>query len=103
MEQVGKRECREGRTSKLLDMNEMKLDSLASLEHSTQGPLSPGSRNIEAGDGKDSWWEVVGSYLSPHLGPVPVELEMILRTQCNRSERQWEVPGALHGLCSLSA
>lgn len=51
--QVGKRECREGRTSRLLDMNEIKLGSLASWEHSTQGPLSPGSRNIEAGDGKD--------------------------------------------------
>lgn len=95
--QVGKRECREGRTSRLLDMNEMKLGGLASWEHSTQGPLSPGSRNIEAGAGKDPWGEVVGCCLSPHLGPVPVELEMILRTKCKRSERQWEVPGPCEG------
>lgn len=49
-----------GQASKLLDMNEIKLGSLSSMGHATDGPLTPGSRNIEAGDGKKPQ-EVVGS------------------------------------------
>lgn len=38
LDQVGKRECRDGRTYRLLAMNEMKLGSLASRDTRTTWP-----------------------------------------------------------------